>query len=196
MGKLTRFGSWSFRCVETADELEPAMEELIRLHQARWQSKGEPGSFSLRPFKDFLVEAMRSALKDGRLRLWSMTIDGKTAAALVAFLDNGVAHYFQGGFDPKYKKDSLGMVMFGLCIRACIEDQAIHRFNFMGGDAAYKEHWTNLGLDSVTLEWLRPGIRSSLFRMYEKGEFAGKSVLRALVPKAVRAARRKRLISS
>ena len=36
-----------FHRVETAAELKPAMDALVRLHQARWTSKGEPGSFSI-----------------------------------------------------------------------------------------------------------------------------------------------------
>lgn len=191
--RLSNFESCEFHCVETEDELEPAMDDLVRLHQARWHSKGQPGSFALGSFEGFLKEAMRLTLAKGQLRLWTLALNGETAAVLLAFLDNGIAHYFQGGFDPKYAKDSLGTVMFGLCIRACIEAETIRQFNFMGGDAAYKAHWTELGLDSVALEWLRPGVRSSLFRIYETGELAGKSLLRTLVPKAIRAARRKRM---
>lgn len=191
--RLSKLGNSEFRCVETNDELESVMDELVRLHQARWRSKGEPGSFALESFEKFLKEAMCSSLADGRLRLWTLTLNGKTVAALLAFLDNGIAHYFQGGFDPKFARDSPGTVMFGLCIRACIETETIRQFNFMGGDAAYKAHWTELGLDSVAFEWLRPGVRSSLFRIYETSELAGKSLLRTVVPKTIRAARRKRI---
>jgi len=190
--RLDRLGTCEFHFVETQEELEPAMNDLVRLHQARWRSKGERGSFAMGSFERFLKEAMQSTLDDGRLRLWTLALNGETAAVLLAFLDNGVAHYFQGGFDPKYARDSLGTVMFGLCIRACIEAETIRQFNFMGGDAAYKAHWTELGLDSVALDWLRPGVRSSLFRIYETGELAGKSLLRTVVPKTIRAARRRR----
>jgi CelD/BcsL family acetyltransferase involved in cellulose biosynthesis len=190
--RLYSLGSCEFHCVKTSDELEPAMNHLVQLHQARWRSKGEPGSFAMKSFEKFLKEAMQSTLADGRLRLWTLSLNGETAAALLAFLDNGVAHYFQGGFDPKYAKDSLGTAMFGLCIRACIETESIRQFNFMGGDAAYKAHWTELGVDSVALDWLRPGVRSSLVRIYETSELAGKSLWRTVVPQTIQAARRRR----
>jgi CelD/BcsL family acetyltransferase involved in cellulose biosynthesis len=194
--RLSGFASCEFRCVATNEELEPAMDDLVRLHQARWLSKGEPGSFALASFEKFLKEAMRVTLAEERLRLWTLALDGETAAVLLAFLDNGTAHYFQGGFDPRFAKDSMGTAMFASCIRACIEAETISQFNFMGGDAEYKTHWTDLGLDSVALAWLRPGVRSSLFRIYETGGTAGKSLLRTVVPKRIRAARRRRIRKS
>jgi CelD/BcsL family acetyltransferase involved in cellulose biosynthesis len=169
------------------------MDDLVRLHQARWTSKGEPGSFVRGSFEEFLREAMRTTLADGRLRLWTLALNGETVAVLLAFLDHGIAHYFQGGFDPKFARHSLGTAMFALCIRACIEAETIVQFNFMGGDAEYKAHWTELGLDSVAVAWLRPGVRSSLFLLSETGGIAGKSLLRAVVPKRIRAARRRRI---
>ncbi len=195
-GKIRRIfnlDSCEFRCVETKEELEPAMDALVRLHQARWRSKGEPGSFALMSFEEFLKAAMRSTLAEGRLQLWTLTLDGKVAAVLLGFLDNGIVHYFQGGFDPSYSKYSVGSVMLGLCIGSCLEEQSVRQFNFMGGDASYKARWTSLGLDSVEFEWLRSGARSSLFRIYESGEIAGKSLLRTVVPKTIRAAWRKRI---
>jgi CelD/BcsL family acetyltransferase involved in cellulose biosynthesis len=176
--------------VETQEELEPAMDALVHLHQALWRSKGEPGSFALGSFEEFLRGAMRSALAEGRLRLWTIELDGKPAAVLLAFLDNGIAHYFQGGFDPIYSKYSLGTVMLGSCILACLDEQPVRQFNFMGGDALYKARWTSLGSDSVELDWLRPGVRASLFQIYKSGARKGKSFLRTVVPEVIRATRR------
>ena len=181
-----------FRCVQNAEELDSAIVELIQLHQARWHFKGESGSFALPGVEELLAGAMRSSFREGRLRVWTLSLDGRTAAVLLAFVSTGIAHYFQGGFDPKYASFSLGTVMFGLCIGACIEADDINAFDFMGGDASYKEHWTKLGRDSVSLEWLRPGIRSSFFSIVDKGENAGKAFLRMIVPQAIRAVRRKR----
>jgi CelD/BcsL family acetyltransferase involved in cellulose biosynthesis len=188
-----------FRRIETQEDLGPAMEAFVRLHQARWQSKGEPGSFALPSFEGFLREAMHSSLIEGRLRLWTLDLNGQTAAVLLVFLDNGVAHYFQGGFDPAYAKDSLGTVMCGLCIRACIEAKDVDEFDFMGGDPAYKERWTQSSRDSVALEWLRPSVRTQLFTISEQGEHAGRSFLRLVTPliikETIQAVRRKRIHS-
>jgi CelD/BcsL family acetyltransferase involved in cellulose biosynthesis len=190
--RLFKTFSCEFRSVGSSVELESATRSLVQLHQARWQLKGERGSFALPGVEELLSGAMRSSFADRRARVWTLTLNGHTAAVLLAFVSDGIAHYFQGGFDPEYAKYSLGTVMFGLCIRACIESSDIHTFDFMGGDDSYKEHWTKLGRDSVELEWLRPGIRSSFFRVFQQGERVGKSFLRMVIPEVIRAARRRR----
>lgn len=180
--------------VETADELERAMEALVRLHQARWLSKGEPGTFALPNMKEFLTEVMRRSLSDGRLRFTTLDLEGKIAGARVDFIDNRTAHWFQGGFDPAYTKEGLGSVMNGLCIRACIEDQLVDEYDFMGGGAEYKESWTKNHRDSVCLTLARPGIRSTAYNGIEIAKSVGKSVLRATVPKQIRLAGHKMVI--
>jgi CelD/BcsL family acetyltransferase involved in cellulose biosynthesis len=176
------------RRVETADELELAMEALVRLHQARWKSKGEPGSFALPNMEEFLKEAMRQSLSDRRLGFTSFEVDGKIAGARVDFVDNHTAHWFQGGFDPAYAKEGLGSVMNGLCIRACIEDELVDEYDFMGGGAEYKESWTKNHRDSVCISLARKGIRSKAYNGIETAKAIGKSVLRATVPKPIRMA--------
>lgn len=176
------------RRVETADELEPAMNALVRLHQARWQSKGEPGSFTLPNVEEFLKEAMRNSLNEHRLGFTTLEVGGKIAGVRVDFVDNGTAHGFQGGFDPAYAGEGLGSVINGLCIRACIEDELIDKYDFMGGNAEYKESWTKNYRDSVCLSLARPGIRSKVSEGIEIAKALGKSVLRATVPKPIRLA--------
>jgi CelD/BcsL family acetyltransferase involved in cellulose biosynthesis len=193
--RLYKLFDCHFRAIEEPSELEPAMDAFVRLHQARWKSKGEPGSFALPSFEGFLREAMRSSLAEQRLRLWTLDVNNETAAVLLAFVDNRVAHYFQGGFDPAYAKESLGTVMCGLCIRTCIEAADVDEFNFMGGDPSYKEKWTAASRESVVFEWLRPGFRSQVFALGEQGMSAGYSFLRLVTPtivkEQVQAARRK-----
>src|SRR5262245_13452045 len=109
--RLYKSHACQLNLVETAGELESTMNVFVQLHQARWESKGHLGSFKIPRFESFLREAMRISFVDGRLRLWTLTIDGKIAAALVAFLDQGVAHYFQGGFDPIYAEFRVGVVL-------------------------------------------------------------------------------------
>ena len=52
-----------FRRVATMDDLETEMDALIRLHQARWNARGEPGSFTIPGFELFLRDAARMSLR-------------------------------------------------------------------------------------------------------------------------------------
>src|ERR1044072_3966949 len=102
-----------FRRIEREEELEGAMDALVRLHQARWRSKGEPGAFAIPGIEELLRGAAREGFREGKLRLWTMELNGEIAAVRLAFFDNGVVHEFQGGFDPAYARQGLGSVMLG-----------------------------------------------------------------------------------
>ena len=178
--------------VTSADGLETAMDALVQLHQARWQSKGQPGAFTP-TFQAFLRDAMRDALRKSQLALWTLTINGRIEAALVGFIDNGVLHYFQKGFNPAFAKDDLGTVMLALCLRACFDDPTIRSFDFMGGGADYKDMWARQSHESLVCEVERPTLGSALFAARAFVGNLARSVYRRLAPTSLRAWRRERL---
>lgn len=188
MRRFSESFDWRFRRVETEEELAPALDALVRLHQARWTSKGEPGSFALPGIEELLRGAARISLAEGRLRLWTLELDGQIVAVRIAFFDNGVVHAIQGGFDPAYTKESLGSVMLGMCIKDCIEDGSVREYDFMGGMDSYKDWWSKSGRETVSLSYLRPGIRSLAYSGIGRAKVMGKSLLRATVPQPLRRA--------
>jgi len=177
-----------FNRVQRLEDLQPALDALVRLHQARWTSKGEPGAFALPGVEELIREAARASFAEGRLRLWTLKIDGEIKAARLAFYDNGVAHAFQGGFDPAYAKDSLGTVMIGLCTRDCVDDADVREYDLLGGAEGYKDWWTKFGRDIVTFSYLRPGLRPMVYTGLNRARDASRSLLRVVVPKPVRKA--------
>lgn len=178
----------NLKSAQTTDELDDAMDALVRLHQARWQSKGEPGAFALPNIEEFLRKAARESLCDGKTRVLMLEIDGKISAARLDFLDNHIAHAFQAGFDPALTKDGVGAVMNGLCIRTYIEDDSVHKYDFMSGNGDYKEVWTKNHADSVRLTLIRSGTRATAYKSLERAKAVGKSLLRATVPEPIRIA--------
>lgn len=178
-----------FARVRQAGELEPAMEALVRLHQARWQAQGEPGAFGY-GFDTFLCEAMRDAFEHSRLALWTLKIDGTIEAALVGFLDNGVLHYFQKGFNPAYRNEDLGTAMLALCVRDCFDDPEIRVFDFMGGGAAYKDLWARVARSNVVFELQRPTRGNAIFALRTRCLELLSTTYRRVVPAFLRTARR------
>ena len=152
-----------FLRVRTPEQLEEFMDSFVQLHQERWQSKGEPGSFALPNRKAFMQETVRDAFRCDRARLWMLFLDGQCVAALQAFVDRGVAHYFQGGFKSGYDKHHLGSVMLALAVQDCVQAEDVDEFDFMGGGGTYKDHWTKTSHEAIEFEALRPGFRPKLF---------------------------------
>ena len=104
------------------------------------------------------------SLREDRLRLWTLDVDGNVAAALIGFYDNGIVHYLQAGFDPQYSRLSIGRVMLGLCIRECVNDERVCVLDFMGGNNAYKDEWTQAVRETVSLTCLRPGVQAMAYQ--------------------------------
>ncbi|MGA9772452.1 MAG: GNAT family N-acetyltransferase [Blastocatellia bacterium] len=177
---------WEFTRIREVEDLEPAMDALVALHQARWIAKGEPGSFALPGVEALLREASERALAVGQLRLWTLKLSGEIKAVRLAFLDKGIVHAFQGGFDPVYAKESLGSVMLGLCIKDCLGDDKVLEYDFMGGTDSYKDWWTKAGRETVSLTCLRSGIRSLAYTGIGRASRAGRSLLKATVPLSLR----------
>lgn len=179
-----------FRRATTSDDFELAFESLVRLHQSRWRAAGQFGSFADAGLESFLRGLARDTAHAGRLRLWTLAIDGKIEAALLGFLDNRVLHYFQKGFNPDYAKEDLGNAMLGLCIRDCFDDPQIRSFDFMGGGAEYKGMWARQSRETMLYEVNRANLPALLFLLRMQASTFVTSVYRRLAPSYLRSARR------
>jgi CelD/BcsL family acetyltransferase involved in cellulose biosynthesis len=74
--RLFQQQSCTFERVTNTDRITEAIDDLIRLHQARWQLAGEPGSFAEPKVAAFLHEAVLAAHSACLLRLWVLRING------------------------------------------------------------------------------------------------------------------------
>jgi CelD/BcsL family acetyltransferase involved in cellulose biosynthesis len=143
-GRLFKRYPCEFRRIEAHEDVDPAIDALVHLHGARWQASGYGGAFSSGDLEPFLREAAHDSFSEGRLRLWVLKIAGQTQAVLLGFLDNGVMHYFQKGFNPAFANEDLGTAVVALCVRDCFDDPQVRSFDFMGGGAAYKVMWARV----------------------------------------------------
>jgi CelD/BcsL family acetyltransferase involved in cellulose biosynthesis len=175
-----------FHRVRTPEQLEEFMDAFVQLHQERWQSKGKTGSFVYPNFKAFMQETVRAAFRCDRARLWTLFLDGQCVAVLQAFVDRGVAHYFQGGFKSGYDKHHLGSVMIALALQDCVQADDLDEFDFMGGGAAYKDHWTKTSHEAIEFEVLRSGFRPKLFEAIRYIEPSVVRIYRRTLPEKVR----------
>jgi len=187
--RLFKHYNCEFNDVSNAQELESAMHALIRLHQARWQSQGEQGVFNNSSVVDFLSASVRHSFPHGRLRLWTLKINGTIEAALLGFLDNGVLHYFQKGFNPAYASEDLGTAMLALCIRASFDDPAIKAFDFMGGGATYKEMWAHSSRETLACQTHKLNARTVAFQLHKCIKSCTACIYRTIAPTKLRLVR-------
>jgi CelD/BcsL family acetyltransferase involved in cellulose biosynthesis len=100
-----------------------------------------------------------------RKRLWLSTLDldGQPAAAWYGFASDDTVYFYQGGRDPRWERESVGLVLMGMMIRRAIE-RGYRAFNFLRGDDQYKQHWTSVRRETIETIVFRSGWRSLWLR--------------------------------
>ena len=118
------------------------MNLVIALHRKRWGSVEGSEAFHTKNVVAFHREFVDLAARQGWLRLLILRIDETPAAALYGLRYGRTFYFYQSGFDPAYSKQSIGLVMMGLAIKAAIEDGA-SEYDLLHGDEEYKFHWAH-----------------------------------------------------
>jgi CelD/BcsL family acetyltransferase involved in cellulose biosynthesis len=145
--RLRRERSVSFRLTTDPATLGVDFDVLVRLHDLRWRGRSRAFAGPLLAFhRDFAAVA----LERGWLRLWTLEIDGRPAAAWYGFRFGGVESYYQAGRDEAYDAWSAGFVLLARTVRAAFEDGQ-REYRFLIGDEPYKGRFTE---DLGTVETL------------------------------------------
>jgi CelD/BcsL family acetyltransferase involved in cellulose biosynthesis len=120
--------------------LDTALDDLFRLHEQRWRSRGEPGVCGDPRVQAFHRDAVRGLLAAGMLRLYRLWIGGVVLAVYYGFAAKGAAYAYLGGFDPSQPRLSPGLLILAHAIeRACAEGAVT--FDFLRGSEGYKYAW-------------------------------------------------------
>jgi CelD/BcsL family acetyltransferase involved in cellulose biosynthesis len=138
----------------------------VRLHRERW---GE-GSSSFVPPRDALHrDFAAAALERGWLRLWTLELDGRPAAAWLGYRFGGCEWYYQAGRDPALEREAVGFVLMAHTVREALND-GVREYRLLLGGEAYKDRFATAdpGLETVVFargpigRALRAGARAAL----------------------------------
>jgi CelD/BcsL family acetyltransferase involved in cellulose biosynthesis len=173
-----------FRRCESSDELPAFLETLFSLHQKRWESKGEPGVFSVDARRSFYGEMALSLLRRGWLELWQMEMDGVAVAAQIGLRYRSSLYSLQEGFDPTHATDSVGYVLRSYVLRKSIES-GIRTYDFLYGNQDAKTRWGSDMGQYIDIHFARPGSLGALHIAKEQAVRAGKDWLRERLPTQV-----------
>jgi CelD/BcsL family acetyltransferase involved in cellulose biosynthesis len=124
-----------WRVVESAGEVESAMELFVQLHQKSTRAKEDFWSNSLISFFKSVTRALAAV---GWLKLYFVEINGVPAAAMLAFDYSNEFLLYNSGYDPdQFAHLSPGNVLTAYTIRHAIE-LGRKRYDFLRGDEDYK----------------------------------------------------------
>ena len=123
---------------DVRDNIAEALPELVELHQKRMRQLGYPGSFASARFIRFHDRVARLFGEQGWGRLFALRVGDRLIAANYGFAYNGTFFDYSMGFDPAYKKHSIGFVLFTHMLERCIRDRLEVDFLDPG---EFKELW-------------------------------------------------------
>jgi CelD/BcsL family acetyltransferase involved in cellulose biosynthesis len=169
-----------FKCT-TEEELLPSLEVLFDLHQKRWQSQEQLGSFAGPERRKFYYEMSRGFLRNGWLEFWLLELDGKPAAAQFAFRYRGIVYQLQEGLDPQHFSDRAGVVLRAHILKQLITE-GVRQYDFLGGVDAHKQRWGAQAGNYVDISFARPLSRGSLHLFLRRRALTTKAWLNTSMP--------------
>lgn len=146
-----RAGACTLDVAATLEEALAIYDELIALHTASWQGRGEPGVFADPWFERFHRRLIEQRFAHGEIQLLRLRNAQGTIGCLYNLVSSGKVLFYQSGlatFDDPVMKP--GYLAHAAAIARCAA--AGHEvYDFLGGTARYK---ASLATDSTQLAWL------------------------------------------
>lgn len=137
--RLGREGTVEFVLAEREDAAT-LMGELFRLHELRWQERGEAGMLEAARLQRFHLEAAQRFAGRGMLRLYGLRSGGETIAVQYNFRREARYFYYLSGFDPARARCSPGAVLLAETIRQAIEEGG-REIDFLRKREEFKYQW-------------------------------------------------------
>lgn len=181
-----------FGMVQTEEELERALNALVRLHQQRWEARGYAGSFSDPRIVEFHKATTCEAFRQGFLRFYTLSEGEDVAAAVLCYRMNGSVQAYSCAFEPEWGTYRPGMVLGAYAIEQSIAEGA-QRYDHLEGDEAHKSTWAGHVRENVRLHAFSRGARGRLAHGAVLARAGAVEAARRVVPPQMREAARKQL---
>ena len=171
-----------YRCSKDVDLLA-CLEALFELHQTRWQSAGQPGSFSLASRRRFYQDLSAVLLERNQLEFWLLEIGGKTVAADYGLRYRDTVYALQSGFDLAYGLESPGFYLKAKMLKALIES-GVRRYDFLAGFTESKARWNAQPSHYWRIQFALPVSSGAVFLRIRRDSSNIKAWLRGHLPES------------
>lgn len=152
---LKATGEVTLDWAETPAEAESIFADLVRLHQARWQSVGKPGCYASRPFLEFHQDVIARLLPEGKVALTRVRQGERVLGCVQLFIDRNRLMFYQTGSERSETKASLGLLTDYLSMQAGLE-RGYDAYDFLAGDTIHKQKLSTDCQPMIWATWRRP----------------------------------------
>jgi len=109
----------------TAEEVRLAFESFLALEMAGWKGRKRTAMAVDRYWAAFAREAVYRLAERDLCRIHTLVIDGRTIAAIVVFIENGIAYTWKTAYDEAFAQFSPGTLLMLDVTRSHLEDPNI-----------------------------------------------------------------------
>jgi CelD/BcsL family acetyltransferase involved in cellulose biosynthesis len=155
------FGPIRVECAETLEQAESIFEEMVVLHQERWQSAGEPGTFASKRFTEFHRDLIRKLFPRGQVLLVRVTAGDVTVGCDYNLIEHGRAMAYQWGLGQFEDTLISPGVVTSVAVMQTAMERGLDEYDWLSGDVFYKRQ---LSTGTREMVWARlpRGVRGHL----------------------------------
>jgi CelD/BcsL family acetyltransferase involved in cellulose biosynthesis len=167
MRKLTQKYDVKFKTHKDFNSIKEAMNTFFKLHQRRWESKGELGLFADKTSRDFNIDLAEIFNTRNWLSLYFLTVNDKPVAAAYTFAYKMKLHARLTGFDPDFGNFRVGSLLKMHIIEDCIT-KGFKEYNLSRGAGFGKEYWSTGVRKNYNIKMFNTNLRGQFFSYARK----------------------------
>ncbi len=168
-------------CTEK-DKLHESMDSFVDLHQKRWESEDQFGTFRDSRRLEFYNLLSNYFIENNWLAIFSLKVDGVYRAHEFCFLFNNKLFVLQEGYDVEWERRGIGNVLRTFMLQYCIENN-YDEYDFLGGVTYHKNSWGVSIKNNISISIGRKNIKTIIFLYTPIVIEKLRTVYRAIVPK-------------
>ena len=154
--------SVKFEVATTFEEGELYLDELIELHQARWNENGSSGAFASNRKVSFLKSLTEKLLLKRQVLITKLSKNGAPIAVLYGFINQGKFDFYQSGVNIDCRDFKSPGIVAHLLTMSYLAEQRISTYDFLAGQSEYKKRLATGERYTYELTLKRPTIRTFL----------------------------------
>ncbi|MBL4884044.1 MAG: GNAT family N-acetyltransferase [Planctomycetaceae bacterium] len=148
--RIKKLGEFEVQWAQTCEQAVDIFNELIQLHQQRWQNQGQPGAFASDRFTKFQKQLIEKLLPQQKVVLCRIKAGEQTVGCLYLLVDGRRMLDYVSGLASFESIPSSGLISHYLCMNEAL-NRGYQAYDFLVGDKRHKE---NLGKSSNQLQWV------------------------------------------
>jgi CelD/BcsL family acetyltransferase involved in cellulose biosynthesis len=140
--RLARVGTVDLETVSSADGLDGALEDGLRMEAVAWKTRAGSAILCHPSVTRFYTDLARATARGGSLRLTFLRVGGLRIAFAFALCHANRLYVLKSGYDASYADYSPYNLLCYLVLQdAC--RLGLDEYDFLGGSEEWKLHWTN-----------------------------------------------------